>query len=133
MEEDEDYVPSEEHGDEEMDEDALLDDDMEDDYDDETAFLTAGRAQRQSADEGELNTVLSMYSGCCSQLITQAAMLNSTRNGCSGLDRQPLCKRGRRGIPGHLFDELPDPVSRLGLSRQLEQGLTCIDGSSGRW
>lgn len=48
---DEDYVPSDEQADEDMDEDAL-DDDMEEDYDDETAFMTAGRVQRQGTDNG---------------------------------------------------------------------------------
>ena len=37
---DEDYNPSEEHGDDDVD-----DDDMDEDYDDETAFLTAERGQ----------------------------------------------------------------------------------------
>ena len=44
---DEDYNPSEDHGDDDVD-----DDDMEEDYDDETAFLTAGRAQAADTEDG---------------------------------------------------------------------------------
>ncbi len=50
MEDDEDYVPSDEHG----DEDGLDDDDMEEDLEDETAFLTANRGQDQDAGDGML-------------------------------------------------------------------------------
>ena len=44
---DEDYNPSEDHGDDDVD-----DDDMEEDYDDETAVLTAGRGQAADTDNG---------------------------------------------------------------------------------
>ena len=47
MDDDEDYVPSDEQGDDDIDEDALDDDEMEEDADDETNFLTAGVRQGQ--------------------------------------------------------------------------------------
>ena len=47
MDDDEDYVPSDEQGDDDIDEDALDDDDMEEDADDETKLLTAGVRQGQ--------------------------------------------------------------------------------------
>ena len=50
---DEDYNPSEDHGDDDVD-----DDDMEEDYDDETAFLTAGRGQAADTENG-------VYFHCC--------------------------------------------------------------------
>ena len=63
---DEDYNPSEEHGDDDVD-----DDDMEDDYDDETAFLTAGRGQAADTENG-------VYSHCC-QLGTQGCVTSGSR------------------------------------------------------
>ena len=52
MDDDEDYVPSDDRGDEEINEDGLDDDDMEEDFEDETAFLTANRGQKQDAGDG---------------------------------------------------------------------------------
>lgn len=51
MDDDENYVPSEEHVDDELEEDGL-DDDMEEDFYDETAYLAAGRVQQQGTDIG---------------------------------------------------------------------------------
>ena len=54
MDEDDDYVPS--------DEDGLDDDDMDEDFEDETAFLTASRGHKQDAGEGMASELLVRWS-----------------------------------------------------------------------
>ena len=61
MNDDEDYIPS----DEDVEEDGLEDEDMEEeDFDDETAFLTANRGQEQDAGDG----MALAYQTCCLSL-----------------------------------------------------------------
>ncbi len=102
---DEDYVPS----DEDVEEDGLEDEDMEEEFDDETAFLTANRGQEHDAGDGmalDWHDMLLVIRKCS----PFPGGPSSGRWKCGS-----TCPAGEEddAAPEHIFGEGFDPMSLL--------------------